>query len=171
MDTRLVLANISRTIARIGSLVVILLGIPFLFFVGLQLLSGEAANTAIFVSLIVLAGMCAGLLIAWWKEGLGAAVTAASIVVSFVLGGATLPGVGRGQGFSLFAGPINLLFALLSPGYHPEMSPSARMVPIISWILPVAPILLFFASWWLRRKSLQIKSPEEISTSQETREH
>lgn len=169
MDTKLVLANISRTLARIGSIIVILFGIPFLFFVGLQLLSGETANATIFLSLIVLVTMFAGLIIAWWKEGLGAAITSVSVVVSFLLSGASLPGVGREQGFSIFAGPINLLFALLFPGYHPEVSPSAKMVPAISWILLIVPVLLFFASWLLRRKSLKIESIEEISAGKETR--
>ena len=163
MDSHLILANLFRTIARIGSILVLLLGIPFLLFVGLQLLSGEAANPAIFLSLLLQVGMLAGLVSAWRKEGLGAAITVVSLVGSLALSGALLPGVGRGQGFTLFAGPINLLFALLISGYHPEVSPSAKWVPVISWVLPTVPVVLFFASWWLR-KPLRSKSPEEVST-------
>ncbi len=160
MDSRLDLANIFRTIARIVSILVLLLGVPFMLFVGLQLTSGEGVNLAFVLSLLLQVGMLAGLVIAWWREGLGAAITAVSIVGSIALSGSTLPGVGVGQGFSLFVGPINLLFALLMPGYNPDMSESAKWVPILSWALPIIPVVLFFASWWIRR-SPQIKSPEE----------
>jgi hypothetical protein len=149
MPTRLTLANISRTVARIGSILVILLGIPFLLFVGLQVLSGEPANPAIFISLLLLAGMIAGMVIAWRREGLGATLTLISIAGYFFLSG-TFPGVGSRQGFPLFVGPINLLFALLIPGYHLEMSPEARWVPFISWVLSITPVALFLASWWLQ---------------------
>ena len=165
MKSRLVLANIFRTIARIVSIPVMLLGFPFLLFVGLQLLSGERGNPAIFLYLLLLAGMLAGLAIAWWKEGLGATIALVSLVGSFALSGGILPGVGSGQGFSLFAGPLNLLFALLIPGYHPDQSPSARLVPVVSWALAAVPVLLFFASCLLRRRSLEFKYPQEISTN------
>ena len=162
MDSRLLLANIFRTIARIGSILVLLLGVPFMLFVGLQLFSGEAVNLAIVLTLLLQVGMLAGLVIAWWKEVLGAAITAVSLVGSVALSGAFLPGVGRGQGFSLFVGPINLLFAILIPGYNPDVSASAKWVPILSWALPTVPVALYFASWWLRRPP-KTKSPEEVS--------
>ena len=155
MPTQLTLANICRTIARIGSIIVILLGIPFLLFVGLQIFSGEPANPTIFISLFLLAGMIVGMVIAWRREGLGAAITLVSIAGYFFLSG-TFPGVGGNQGFPLFVGPINLLFALIIPGYHLEMSPQARWVPFISWILSILPVALFLASWWLRRRSAPI---------------
>ena len=166
MKSKLIFASIFRTIARILSILMILLSIPFLLFVGLQLLSGESGNLAVFLYLLLLVGMFAGLVIAWRREGLGAAITVVSLVGSFALSGALLPSVGRGQGFSLFAGPINVLFALLIPGYHPEVSPSAKWVPIISWVLPTVPVVLFFASWWLR-KPLKSKFPEDGSTTVE----
>jgi hypothetical protein len=151
MDTQLILANICRMIARIGSVLVILLGVPFLLFVGLQLFSGGAANSVIFLSLLFLVGILAGSVIAWWKEDFGAAIIMVSLIGSFSLSGALLPGVGTGQGFSLFVGPINLLFAILFPGYHPEVSPSAKFASVISWVIPIIPVVLFFASWLLRR--------------------
>lgn len=151
MDTRLTRANLCRKIARIGSVIIILLGIPFLLFVGLQIFSGEPASPTIFLSLILLVGMIAGMAIAWWKEGLGTAITLVSIAGYFFLSG-TFPGVGARQGFPMFVGPVNLLFALIIPGYHLEMSQEARWVPFISWVLSIVPVALFFASWWLRRR-------------------
>ncbi|MBI3158213.1 MAG: hypothetical protein HYZ26_01265 [Chloroflexi bacterium] len=151
MDSRMNLANVSRTTAQIGSILVLLLGVPFLLFAGIQLPFSQAGNLWIFLYPLFLLALLAGLAIAWRKEGLGTAVALGSLVASFALGGGTLPGVGRGQGFSLFVGPINLLFALLMPGYHPEMSPAARWVPALSWLLPAIPTVLFLTSWWLRR--------------------
>jgi len=156
VDSHLLIANIFRTIARIGSVIVILLGIPFLLFVGLQLVSGEAANPAIYLSLLLLVGMLAGLVIAWRREGLGAAITLCSLSGYFMLSGAVLPGADAKQGFPLFVGPVNLLFALLIPGYHLEMSPEARWVPFISWVLSILPVLLFLASWWLRGRQRRV---------------
>jgi len=164
MKSKLIFASIFRTIARILSILTILLGIPFLLFVGLQLLSGEPGNLAVFLYLLLLIGMLAGLVIAWWKEGLGAAIALVSLFGSFALNGGILPGVGARQGFSLFVGPLNLLFALLIPGYHPDNSPGAGFVSVASWALPTVPVLLFFASWLLRKKSPAQKCPEEIST-------
>lgn len=151
MKSKLIFANIFRTIARILSILILLIGIPFLFFVGLQLLSGEGVNPAIFLYLLLQVGMLAGLVIAWRREGLGAATTFVSLIGSFALRGALLPGVQPEQGSSMFAGPLNLLFAILIPGYHPEVSPSAKWVPIISWGLAIVPVVLFSASWWLRK--------------------
>ena len=162
MHSKLVLANISRTIARIGSIFVILLGLPFVLSAGLQLFSREIANATIFLYLLFLVGMLAGLVIAWWKEGLGAAIALIAVILSFLLGGALLPGVGSGQRSSIFAGPINLLFALLLPGYHPEVSPSAKLVPMISWTLQVIPSMLFIVSWWFRRNSPISKPIQQI---------
>lgn len=163
MKSQLILANISRTIARIDSIIVVLLGIPFLLFVGLQLLTGEAANLAVFVSLFLLAGMIAGLVIAWRKEGLGAAITLIAMAGSFFLSGALLPGVGKGQGLSILAGPINLVFALLVQGYSPDVSPSAQLVPVISWTVLTIPVVLFLASWLLRRNS-ELPSKESVTS-------
>lgn len=166
MNSQLVLANISRTIGRVGSILVLLCGVPFLFFIGLQILSGETANVTIFLSLLFLLGTVAGLVIAWWKESLGAAIALVSVILSLFLSRVTLPGVGRGQGFSIFAGPINLLFALLIPGYHPDVSPSAKLVPMISWAVPIIPIVLFLVSWLIRRNSPISKPQEEISPTE-----
>jgi hypothetical protein len=151
MNRQLVLANTSRTVARIGSILVFLAGFPFLLFVGLQLLSGEAANLGIYLSLLLLAGLIAGMAIAWRKEALGATISLASLAATFVLSSSVIPGVGSRQGISLFAGPINLIFALLIPGFHLDNSPLARWVPFISWMLTLVPAVLFYASWWLRK--------------------
>jgi hypothetical protein len=153
MESKLALANICRAIARIGSILVVLLTVPFLLFVGLQILSGEAANADFFLYLLLIAGLSGGLILAWWMEGLGAAIALVSAAVSFVLSGALLPGAGRGQAFDLLEGPIHLCFALTMPGYHTEMSPAARFVPALSWVIPAFPALLFLISWWLRRST------------------
>lgn len=170
MNAKLVIANISRIFARIGSILVILLGIPFLLFVGLQVLSGETAGVAFYLYLGILAAMLTGLIIAWWREGLGVAIMVVLALAYFLLGGATLPGVGGGQGFGLLVGPVNLLFALLVPGYHTEASPLARMVPLISWILLVVPVLLFFVSWFLRKELRGLRSQSERNAGVETKE-
>jgi len=151
MNSKLVFANISRRIARFSSIIVLLLGLPFVLFVGLQLFS-EAANAAIYLSLLFLVGMLGGMIIAWWKEALGSVITFLSIAGSLLLSGSIRPGV-EGSGSSIFAGPIHLLFALFIPGYHPDVSSSARLVPILSWVMLLIPAALFFASWWLRRNS------------------
>ncbi|MEW6717393.1 MAG: hypothetical protein AB1345_07815 [Chloroflexota bacterium] len=167
MKTQLIYANIFRTLARIVSILVLFLGIPYLLFVGLQLLSGESGNPAIFLYLFLLIGVLSGLAIAWWKEGLGVTITLVSLAGSFALSGGLLPGVGSGQGFSLFVGPLNLLFAFFIPGYHPDSSPGARLVPVASWVLLIVPVLLFLASWLLRRKSSGLEYSVEIPTEGE----
>lgn len=161
MKTQIIYANIFRTIARIFSILVLLLGIPYLLLVGLQLLSGEPGNPAISLYLLLLVGMLSGLVIAWWKEGLGATITLVSLIGSFAMSGGVLPGVGVRQGFSLFVGPLNLLFALLIPGYHPDMSPSAKLVAVVSWVLPTILVLLFYVSWLLRWKLPKLEPPKE----------
>jgi hypothetical protein len=109
MKTRIILANVCRGIARLGSVIIILLGISFLLLVGIQLISGEAGNWGIFVYLFLMVGMLAGLVLAWWKEVIGAAIALVAMVGSFALGGGILPGVGSGQGVALLAGPVNFI--------------------------------------------------------------
>jgi hypothetical protein len=74
-----------------------------------------------------------------------------SIVGYFFVSG-TVPGLGENHGFPLFVGPVHLLFAVTMPGYNADMSPQARWVPLISWVLSIFPVALFLASWWLRRE-------------------
>jgi hypothetical protein len=164
-------AGISRTIARIDSILVILLGIPFLLFVGLQLLSGESGSLTILLYLLLLVSLLVGLAVSWWKEGLGAAITLASLIGSFVLSGGILPGVGSRQGGTLLAGPLNLLFALLLPGYSPDVSSSARLVPVASWVLSIVPVMFFFASWLLRKHPGLKSSEGVIAEGEESEEY
>jgi hypothetical protein len=90
------------------------------------------------------------MVIAWWKESLGATVTLVSIVGYYFASG-TVPNLGEGHGFPLFVGPVHLVFAVTIPDYNADMSPQARWVPLISWALTIVPVALFLASWWLRR--------------------
>lgn len=162
MNSLHTLAKGSRSLAGFLSIIDLLLGIPFLLFVGLQLISAGSGNLIINLNLLLLLTTLTGLVIAWWKEGLGALVAFVSLVGSFLLSGRVLPGVGIRQGSSLMVGPLNLLFALLTPGYSPDHSPSARLIPAISWALLLIPVFLFFASWLIRSKTPPIQpSPEE----------
>jgi len=152
VKTSLFIANVCRVIGRIIATFVFILGIFYLLFTGLQLASGETGNLAIYLYFLLLVGLLIGFAITWWKECLGATVVFISLVGSFILSGRILPGAGARQGFSLFVGPLNLLFALLIPGYHLDHSPSSKWVPLISWILPIVPVLLFYVSWSIRRR-------------------
>ncbi len=152
MKPQLAIANISRMFARAISALDLFLGIPFLLFAGLQLLSGEAGSLNIYLYLLLLLGVLLGLVFAWWKEGLGVAIIFVSLLGSFVLSGGMLPGVGAKQGFALFVGPLNLIIALTTSGYHPDNSPIAKTISVVSWVMAIAPAMLFFTSWLLRRK-------------------
>ena len=85
MKSKLIFARIFRTIARILSILIILLGIPFLLFVGLQLLSSEPGNQAVFLYLLLLVGMLAGLVIAWRRESLGDGNCSGCAILRFVV--------------------------------------------------------------------------------------
>jgi len=162
MENQLFVANACRTTARVISIFMMLLGIPYLLFVVLQLISGESASPAIYLYLLFLFGMLTGYTIAWWKEGLGVMVTSVFLLGSFLLSRGILPGVGARQGFSLLAGPLNLLFVLIIPGYNLEYSPSAKWVPMLSWVIPVIAVLLFFTSWYLRKRFSKNMTPSNI---------
>lgn len=153
MNSKLLLANIFRTIARILSILIVILIILYMLIIGLQLESGEPGNLAIIQYLILLSSMTAGLVIAWWREGLGAAIVLGSILGSFALRGEILPGVGGRQIFSLLVGPLNLPFSLLISGYYPDNNLAVNFVSVASWVILIVTVLLFFVSWLLRRES------------------
>lgn len=150
MNSKLVIANICRWVARILSIPLVPIALIYLLFVGLQIPSEGGDVTVFILYAVLLAAMLAGLVIAWWREAPG------SILALAALAGTLLAAVLTGsremlEQASPLAGPIHLLFALTMPGYHPQVSPVAKWVPWISWGLIVAPIVLFLFSWLLRR--------------------
>lgn len=161
MNPQLLLANIFRWIARVISIFLILCIVPYLLFVGLQLPGSGGVFLAFLLYLLLLVALCVGLVIAWWREALGAGIALVALIGSIVPG-RVLPGFTAPPGPSLLIGPLNLLVALTVPGYHPDVSPIAGWVRVASWVLTIAPILLFFASWLLRRKIARVAKPDQV---------
>jgi hypothetical protein len=56
-------------------------------------------------------GICFGLVVAWWKEGLGASIVVASLVAFYIVDFATSGTFPKGWAWELFAAP-GFLFAL-----------------------------------------------------------
>jgi hypothetical protein len=56
-------------------------------------------------------GICAGMVLAWWKEGLGGAITVASLLAFYLVHYATSGAFPRGWAFLVFAAP-GFLFLL-----------------------------------------------------------
>jgi len=56
-------------------------------------------------------GICAGMILAWWKEGLGGAITLGSLAVFYLIHLATAGTFPRGWAFLVFAAP-GFLFLL-----------------------------------------------------------
>jgi hypothetical protein len=56
-------------------------------------------------------GICAGMILAWWKEGLGGAITVGSLAVFYLIHLATAGTFPRGWAFLVFAAP-GFLFLL-----------------------------------------------------------
>lgn len=156
MKARILISNACRRIARIFTILVFVLGIPLLLFAGVALVSGGAVNLAELLNWLLdslpLVGMLVGFAIAWRKEGVGATIALTTLVGSLIRSGGISPGVGIRQGFPLLEYQLHWLFALSIPGYHLDASPSAKWVRVISWILPIVPILFFCLSLLIRRR-------------------
>ncbi len=151
MNSRFVIAGICRRIARILSIPLVPIAAFYLLFVGLQIPSEGGSVIGFILYMLFFLGMLGGLVIAFWKEGLGSIVSLIAVAGFFVTVWA-ISGFTRLLEISPLAGPIHLLFALLIPGYHLDASPIAKWVPMISWILLITPIGLFFVAWALRRE-------------------
>ncbi len=150
MSSLIPLANIFRWTARALSILVILCAVPYLLFVGLQLLSGESGLPALTLYLLFTVILLVGLVVAWWREGMGSGIALVAMLAIF---GQSLafPRYATTMGSPLL-GPLTLIMALVMPGYHPDASPIAGVVQTVAWVLTVAPSVLFLASWLLRRK-------------------
>jgi hypothetical protein len=126
------LQNIIRWSARILSVPFVLLGFGYIFLIGI-LLGGMGGILPIDALIMFLAAILSiGLVIAWWKEILGACVALISPVSFFIL-------------LSFFPGFRN---------FYP-FNPFTPLVLIV-------PECLFFASWFLQERQFRSFSPGEI---------
>jgi hypothetical protein len=95
-----------RWLARITSLLSVGMLSLFLFgepFNGARITSRELVGLAFFP-----AGVAIGLIIAWWKEGLGAAISLVSLLAFYIIFGWLLGSNVKGPYFVLFASPAFL---------------------------------------------------------------
>jgi hypothetical protein len=80
----------------------------------LLLLAGEPFNPtpAEWLGLLFFpVGICAGMIVAWWREGLGGSITVGSLVVFYMIHFATAGTLPRGWAWLVFAAP-GFLFLL-----------------------------------------------------------
>jgi hypothetical protein len=71
-------------------------------------------------------GVVVGLVMAWWREGLGAAVAAASLSAFYLVYGVLLSGRVGGPWFVIFTSPAALFFASWACGRARHKEASAR---------------------------------------------
>lgn len=102
-----------RWIARAGSLLSI--GLIFLFFIGEEFHPAKITPREWVGLTFFPVGVVAGMIIAWWKEGVGAGITLASLLAFYVVYGFLL-GSPIGVWFTVFASPgfFFLLYWILS---------------------------------------------------------
>ncbi len=149
MGRRLALAEGLRKAARIVTVILVPIIAFYLIFVGLQLASGEQGFLGLSFNILLLLLLGAGYLIAWRREGLGAALALAALAAFLTLG-TVLHGFAAAFHSSPLVWPIALLAALLKEQSFDPMPP---WIPVSAWALLLAPILFFAASWILRRES------------------
>ena len=147
MKSQLLVGNILRWIARVISIPLVALIFIYLLFVGLQVLGGESGFAGLYLYMLLLLAMSAGLVIAWWREGLGA-ILALVAIAGFFAQAWLLSGFRGTIGSSPFIGPLVLIVALIKPR---SFDPVPNSVYVASWVIPLAPACLFFFSWLLRR--------------------
>jgi len=147
MKSQLLVRNILRWIARVISIPLVALILIYLLFVGLQVLGGETGFPGLYLYMLLLLAMLAGLVIAWWRERLGAIVALVAIA-GFFAQAWLLSGFRGTIGSSPFVGPLILIVALIKPQSFDSVPSS---IYVASWVLPLAPACLFFSSWLLRR--------------------
>jgi hypothetical protein len=100
-----------RWIAKIWSMLSVALLLLFFFGEGIEM--AKVAPAEWLGLLFFPVGVAVGLLIAWWKEGLGGTITLLSLVAFYVIYGLLLRGsFPTGWAFPLFAAP-GLLYLVL----------------------------------------------------------
>jgi hypothetical protein len=93
-----------RWLARIGS--VISLGLLLLFFLGEGFNPAKVASPEWIGFLFFPIGVAAGMLVGWWREGLGGAITTLSLLAFYGIYGFLLNGrLWQGAAFIAFAAP------------------------------------------------------------------
>ena len=147
MKSQLLVRNILRWIARVISIPLVALILIYLLFVGLQVLGGETGFPGLYLYMLLLLAMLAGLVIAWWRERLGAIVALVAIA-GFFAQAWLLSGFRGTIGSSPLVGPLILIVALIKPQ---SFDPVPNSIKVASWVIPLAPACLFFFSWLLRR--------------------
>jgi len=95
-----------RWTARIWSVATLLLVLGFIVGEGINPAPNEVLGLVFFPF-----GICAGMLVAWWREGLGGTITVGSLVLFYVIHLATVGTLPEGWGWVVFAAP-GFLFLL-----------------------------------------------------------
>jgi hypothetical protein len=96
-----------RWIARIWSIASIVLVLAFIIGEGINPSGLNEGLGLVFFPF----GICLGMILAWWREGLGGVITIGSLLVFYVIHVATAGALPRGWAFLLFAAP-GFLFLL-----------------------------------------------------------
>jgi hypothetical protein len=109
-----------RWIARVGSLLSI--GLILLFFIGEGFHPAKIAPKQWVGMIFFPAGVVAGMIIAWWKEGVGAGITLLSLFAFYAVYGFLLGSHIRGWAFIAFAAPgfLFLLYSIMLRGKFTE---------------------------------------------------
>jgi len=121
----------------------------YVLFVGLQLASGEPGFIGLLLNMLLLLLLGAGFVIAWRREAPGALAALGALVV-FIIAGLSLSGFRPTFGSSPLVWPISLIVAIIKPQ---SFDPVPSWIVLTSWAILAIPIMLFLASWLLRRKS------------------
>jgi hypothetical protein len=114
--------SVVRWIARAWSIVTILFILAFIIGEGFnpKLLTLKEWLGFIFFPF----GICVGLIVAWWKEGLGAIIVIASLVIFYIVNFVTAGSFPKGWAWEVFAAP-GFLFALCWYRSRKILSPAA----------------------------------------------
>ncbi|MBI2928530.1 MAG: hypothetical protein HYY24_22910 [Verrucomicrobia bacterium] len=104
-DTQHVLTGVIRWTARAWTLASI--GLTLAFIVGEG--NNPSGPTEWIGFLFFPVGICAGMILAWWREGLGGSITVGSLGIFYMLHFATVGTLPKGWAWLVFAAP-GLLF-------------------------------------------------------------
>jgi hypothetical protein len=113
-----------RWLARIGS--VVSLGLLLIFFVGERFNPAKVASREWVGFLFFPIGVGAGMIVGWWREGLGGAITTLSLLAFYGVYGFLLNGsLWQGGAFIAFAAP-GMLFLIYWLGLHHMQKPAVQ---------------------------------------------